>query len=130
MNKQPPPTLAILVPVFNEAEVLGRFYEQLSNILTTLPNPHWIYFIDDGSTDQTPEILKALAGGDETIRLITLSRNFGHQAALSCGIDHAEGDILITMDGDGQNPPEIIPEMLTLYQSGYDIVIGQRQPDS
>lgn len=130
MTDQQLPTLAILVPVFNEAEILREFYGDLTKVLSTLSNPHWIYFIDDGSTDQTPEILKTLAQEDQTVRVITLSRNFGHQAALSCGIDHAEGDILVTMDGDGQNPPELIPDMLALYQSGYDIVIGQRKPDT
>ncbi|MCB2213791.1 glycosyltransferase family 2 protein [bacterium] len=130
MTDQQLPTLAILVPVFNEAQILSEFHKELSDTLASIPNPYWIYFIDDGSTDRTPEILQTLAQKDDTIRVITLSRNFGHQAALSCGIDHAEGDILITMDGDGQNPPELIPEMLALYQSGYDIVIGQRQPES
>jgi dolichol-phosphate mannosyltransferase len=130
MNKRPLSTLDILVPVYNEAEILREFYQELTDVLKTLPYTHWIYFIDDGSTDQTPDILQALSQEDQSIRVITLSRNFGHQAALSCGIDHAEGDVLITMDGDGQNPPEVIPEMLALYRSGYDIVTGQRKQES
>ncbi len=130
MNKQPLSTIAIIVPVYNEAEILRTFYQQLTNVLATLPYTHWIYFIDDGSTDQTPEILQSLSQEDQSLRVITLSRNFGHQAALSCGIDYAQGDVIITMDGDGQNPPEVIPEMLSLYQSGYDIVIGQREQES
>ena len=121
---------SIIVPLFNESEILLTFYRQLKAVLASIPTPHLIYFIDDGSTDQTPEILATLAEQDDSIRIITFSRNFGHQAALSCGIDHVQGEVIITMDGDGQNPPEVIPEMLALYRSGYDIVIGQRKPET
>lgn len=129
MNNRSLSEIAIVVPLFNESEILRAFYQQLVDELVTVPFPHVIYFIDDGSTDQTPEILKELAERDNSIRIITFSRNFGHQAALSCGIDHAKGDVIITMDGDGQNPPEVISEMVALYQSGYDIVIGQRKQE-
>ena len=120
--------LTIVVPVFNETEVLEVFHQRLKSVLTVLDYPTNIYYIDDGSTDSTPDILNRMAQEDDTIRVITLSRNFGHQAALSCGIEYADADIIITMDGDGQNPPELIPEMLSLYQSGYDVVICQRKP--
>ena len=86
--------------------------------------------MNDGSTDHTGQILTSLSNQDSRIFILTLSRNFGHQAALTCGLDHAEGDIVVTMDGDEQNPPEVIPEMLALYQAGYDIVIGQRRHET
>ncbi len=129
MNDQSISEISIVIPIFNESEILSSFYQQLADVLATIPYPHVIYFIDDGSTDQTPEILEGLAKQDDTVRTITLSRNFGHQAALTCGIDNAKGDVIITMDGDGQNPPEVIPEMISLFQSGYDIVIGQREQE-
>jgi len=121
--------ISIVVPIFNETEILEEFHQRLKSVLNLLADPSEIYYIDDGSTDSTPEILERLAQKDETIRVITLSRNFGHQSALSCGIEYADGDVIITMDGDGQNPPELIPEMIRLYQSGYDIVICQRKQD-
>jgi dolichol-phosphate mannosyltransferase len=120
--------LSIVVPVFNEAEALEVFHQRLKSILTGLDISSNIYYIDDGSTDSTPDILNHLAQEDDSIRVITLSRNFGHQAALSCGIEYADGDVIITMDGDGQNPPELIPEMLSQYQAGYDVVVCQRKP--
>lgn len=85
--------------------------------------------MDDGSVDETSNLLTDLQKEDERVQVLTLSRNFGHQAALTCGLDHAIGDIVITMDGDGQNPPELIPEMLNLHAAGYEIVIAQRQED-
>ena len=120
--------ISIVVPIYNEAEILQTFNDRLKAVLNTLAYPSTIYYIDDGSLDDSPEILKHLALEDDTIRVITLSRNFGHQAALSCGLENADGDVIITMDGDGQNPPELIPEMLALYQSGNDVVICQRMP--
>ncbi|QRN82422.1 glycosyltransferase family 2 protein [Chloroflexota bacterium] len=127
MNIHTTSRISIVVPIFNEAEILEQFHHNLRSVLNELPNPANIYYIDDGSTDSTPEILYDLAQKDELIRVITLSRNFGHQAALSCGIESADGDAIITMDGDGQNPPELIPEMVKFFQAGYDIVICQRK---
>lgn len=127
MNQAMLPDVSIIIPIYNEAEILNAFHQQLTDNLGKLPNHIRIYYIDDGSKDDTPLILKNLSENEPRVFVLTLSRNFGHQAALTCGIDHAEGDVIITMDGDGQNPPEIIPEMLKLYDSGYDIVTAQRQ---
>ncbi|MFW5713892.1 MAG: glycosyltransferase family 2 protein [Brevefilum sp.] len=121
------PEISIVVPVYNESEIINDFHAQLAAVLDTLKNKSKIWYVDDGSDDGTAEVLAALADRDAQVRVLTLSRNFGHQAALTCGLDHAEGEVIITMDGDGQNPPEMIPEMLNLFQAGYDIVIGQRQ---
>lgn len=127
MTQNSYPILSVVIPLYNEAAVIRTFHQNLCSVLNQLKNTTIIYYIDDGSSDDTPDILASLAMEDERIQIFTLSRNFGHQSALTCGLDQAAGDVIITMDGDGQNPPELIPEMLALYQSGYDIVIGQRQ---
>jgi len=88
-----------------------------------------IFFVDDGSTDGTAEALKAVAESDDRVTVLTLSRNFGHQSALTAGLDAARGDFVISLDGDGQHPPEMIPEMIALYEQGYDIVQAQRIAD-
>ncbi len=129
MNTNTSPKISIVVPIYNEAEIVNQFHQDLKTALNGLSNPSNIFYIDDGSSDSTPEILADLAKNDRSVHVITLSRNFGHQAALSCGIESADGDAIITMDGDGQNPPELIPEMVQLFQSGYDIVICQRKQD-
>lgn len=122
----PHPSIAIVIPVFNEAEVLEQMHARLRAVIDSLPYRFLIYYVDDGSTDETPSILRALAAQDSRIRILTLSRNFGHQAALTAGLDHAEGDIVISLDADGQHPPELIPEMIQLILQGYDIVQTQR----
>lgn len=129
MNKKNALNVSIIIPIYNEAEIVESFYKSLRDTLERLPFSFKIFFIDDGSSDDTPIILSQLAQEDKDIRIVTLSRNFGHQAALSCGLAYADGDVIITMDGDGQNPPALIPEMLDLYQSGYDVVICQRKHD-
>ena len=89
-----------------------------------------IYYVDDGSVDETSNLLTDLQKEDERVQVLTLSRNFGHQAALTCGLDHAIGDIVITIDGDGQNPPELIPEMLNLHTAGYEDVYKRQEHES
>lgn len=118
--------VAVVVPLYNEQEALGLFHAQLRRAIDPLPYRFTITYVDDGSNDDTAARLEALAAEDERVRVVELSRNFGHQAALSAGIDRAQGDFVITLDGDGQHPPELIPEMLTLAQQGYDIVLTQR----
>ncbi len=120
------PSVAVVVPVFNEQAALPVFHPRLSEVLQALPNSYSITYVDDGSSDETPQILQTLAAGDPQVHVVHLSRNFGHQAALTAGLDHAEGDVVITLDGDGQHPPELIPEMLRLHAAGYDIIQTQR----
>ncbi len=120
----------IVIPVYNEAGVVEKGHERLVAVIDKLPYDFTIYYVNDGSTDTTPDSLAALAAADARVRIIELSRNFGHQAALTAGIDASSGDAVVTMDCDGQHPPEVIPQMLDLVSQGYDIVQGQRAEDA
>ena len=124
------PTIDFVVPVFNEQDSLPRFHKLLEE--TKLPDGYtrrYIY-VNDGSSDETATILKQLASADHRIRIIHLSRNFGHQAALSAGLDAVTADVVISMDGDGQHPPSLVPEMLRLFAAGYAVVQAQRIDDA
>jgi dolichol-phosphate mannosyltransferase len=116
----------IVVPVYNEEEAVVMFHEQLRQALAESPYCFRIYYINDGSKDSTQVALEAIAALDARVEVVELSRNFGHQSALTAGLDLADGDYVITMDGDGQHPPALIGEMLSLAQQGYDIVLTQR----
>ncbi|HLF73639.1 MAG TPA: glycosyltransferase family 2 protein [Anaerolineales bacterium] len=116
----------LVIPVFNEAGVVEQTYTKICETIASLPYRFKIYFVDDGSTDGTPESLAALAHKDGRVIVLELSRNFGHQAALTAGLDASDADFIISMDGDGQHPPEMIPEMIELFEQGYDIVQTQR----
>lgn len=120
--------ISIVVPVYNEEQALFAFHQRLMAVLNGLKQPCRVFYIDDGSSDRTPMVLFSLAE-DERITVVRLSRNFGHQAALTAGLDLADGDVVITMDGDGQHPPELIPVMLQKFRDGYDIVQMQRMDD-
>jgi dolichol-phosphate mannosyltransferase len=119
-------SLDVIVPMFNEEDILEKFHHQLCLVLCQLPYDITIYYINDGSRDQTGKILAELSQCDPRIVVVDLSRNFGQQAALTAGFDLCKGDVVICMDGDGQHPPDLIPQMINLYQQGYDIVITQR----
>jgi polyisoprenyl-phosphate glycosyltransferase len=119
-------TVDIIVPLYNEADGVDRFHRELTRMTGSLPGTVTIYYVNDGSSDGTGDALEAIAARDDRVVILELSRNFGHQAALSAGLDLAAGDVVITMDGDGQHPPDLIPEMLRLFQSGYDVVMAQR----
>ncbi len=119
-------TLAIVIPVYNEDAGLEKFHHSLVAVIDTLPQRIRVYYINDGSKDHTQEILSRMAEADSRITVVELSRNFGHQAALSAGLNLADCDVVISMDGDGQNPPALIPQMLKLHENGYDIVLMQR----
>lgn len=118
--------VSIVVPVFNEAGVIEQIHARIAAVVDALPYDVEIYYVDDGSSDATDAALRALAAQDARIHPLTLSRNFGHQAALTAGLDHAAGDVVISMDGDGQHPPEMLPQMVELVQQGYDVVQAQR----
>lgn len=121
--------VSLVIPLFNEESVISAFYAQLTATIDRLNYRFEILFIDDGSTDTTAQQITELQANDPRVRLLRLSRNFGHQAALTCGLDHALGEVVISLDGDGQNPPALIPEMLALYQAGYEIVTAKRNQD-
>lgn len=125
----PRPRVDIIIPVYNEEEAAACFHRQLQQALDSLPYDFTVIYVDDGSTDRTQPVLQQIAQEDARVVVIELSRNFGHQAALTAGLDAAEADFVITMDGDGQHPPEMIGEMVRLAQSGYDIVLTQREDE-
>ncbi len=116
------PFISIVVPAYNEEGCIDEMLSRLRAVLAPLPGSYELIFVNDGSTDRTLELLRAHAEDDERIRFVSFSRNFGHQRALSCGIDHARGDAVITLDGDLQHPPELIPTLIEHWQSGKDIV--------
>lgn len=117
--------LSVIIPVFNESGNIIPLTTKLNKVLNEYPNRQ-ILFIDDGSTDDTLQILRQLHQQDNRIQYISFSRNFGHQHALRCGIDHADGNCVISMDGDLQHPPDLIPKMIKKWQEGFDIVYTQR----
>ena len=116
--------LSVVVPMLNEASTAMTFYDRLSSALDGLD---WeLIVVDDGSDDQTPELLSDLAVSDERVRVIRFSRNFGHQAALTAGLDHAAGDVVVTIDADLQDPPELIPTLLERWREGAEVVHAVR----
>ena len=114
--------ISIVVPVYNEEENIEHFAKSVEAVMGQLPYAYEILFIDDGSRDRSREILCALGERDPHVQSIFLARNAGHQLALTCGTDHADGDAVITMDGDMQHPPELLPVLIAQWEAGYDIV--------
>lgn len=122
-----PPEISIVIPVMNEAENVDALHEELSLALRPLNRGYEIVFVDDGSSDGTPEKVAALGVEDPNVRLVRLRRNFGQTAAFSAGFDASRGDIVITMDGDRQNDPADIPRLVAELEAGYDMVCGWRR---
>jgi polyisoprenyl-phosphate glycosyltransferase len=119
--------LCVIVPCYNEQEVLRLFCAALRKALDSVADLEYrILFVDDGSGDKTLEILEALAAEDPRVKLCSFSRNFGHQVALSAGLDAADGDAVLFMDCDLQHPPELIPRMVGLWREGYEVVSAVR----
>jgi glycosyltransferase involved in cell wall biosynthesis len=114
--------ISIVVPVYNEQDNIEVFYQEVCKYMEPLPCQFEIIFVDDGSTDDSVMILNRITKLDTRVRALLLARNFGHQIALTCGLDFAEGDAVITMDGDMQHPPELLPQLLQKWEQGYDIV--------
>ena len=116
-------------PVHNEAEGIVEFHERTTKALQAIspPTDYELVFVDDGSTDGTPGLLRDICASDPRARLVTLSRNFGHQAAITAGVDHAAGDAVVVIDSDLQDPPEVIAEMVARWREGWQVVYGQRR---
>ena len=118
--------LSLVIPVFNEEAVLPLTLRQLRTVLSGMDCDYEIIFINDGSRDASLEILLREAAADIRIKAVSFSRNFGHQAAVTAGLDFATGDAVVVMDADLQDPPELLPKMVALYREGYDVVSPQR----
>lgn len=119
--------VSMVVPVFNETEVLGPFYERATRALAGLPGCDYeIVFVEDGSGDDSFRQLAAYAEKDPRVRVLKFSRNFGHQIAITAGIDHARGDCVVIIDADLQDPPEVIASMIDKWREGFDVVYGVR----
>ena len=114
--------ISIVVPVYNEEENIEHFAQSVAEVMESLPYAYEILFIDDGSRDRSREILRELGARDAHVQSIFLARNSGHQIALTCGTDHADGDAVVTMDGDMQHPPELLPVLLSKWEEGFEIV--------
>ncbi len=120
------PTLSVVVPVFNEAAVLAELQRRLQAVLAACAPDYEILFVDDGSSDESPAMLLAAAAADPRVRVLTFSRNFGHQPAVTAGIEHARGAAIVVMDADLQDPPEVIPELLAQWRAGFEVVSAVR----
>lgn len=114
--------LSVVVPVFNEQLNIEKFYEEATKAIQNLDMDYELIFVDDGSKDTTPLILSRLTEQDDHVRALILARNFGHQLAITCGMDYAQGDAIITMDGDMQHPPAMIPDLVQKWREGFDVV--------
>lgn len=122
--------VSVVVPAYNEATNLPALVERVTRVLATLPYEGELIVVDDGSRDDTGEVLDELCGRYPGLGVVRFSRNFGHQAALSAGLDHATGDAVILMDADLQHPPEAIPDLVHRWEEGFDIVQGAREADA
>lgn len=119
--------LSVVLPVYNEAQVLPALYQRLVAALDPLDEPFELLFVDDGSQDASVDQVLALRASDERVGLLALSRNFGHQTAITAGVQHARGDAVVVMDADLQDPPELVPALVARWRDGYDVVYAVRE---
>lgn len=120
-------TISIVVPVYNEEAVIDRFHEAVAAVLSTISYRVEILFVNDGSVDRSSEVLRSISVRDPRVRIIELSRNFGHQPAISAGMERAVGDAIIVMDADLQDPPSVIPLMVERWEAGFHVVHARRR---
>lgn len=119
--------LSVVVPFYNEEENVGELYRRLTEALNARNIPYVFYFVNDGSRDGTLDRLRALAASDRRVRVLSFSRNFGHQISISAGLAHADGDATVVMDSDLQDPPEVLPDLLARWSEGFDVVAAVRR---
>jgi glycosyltransferase involved in cell wall biosynthesis len=121
------PTLTLVLPIYNEEEVIPILHGRLQGFLGTLGVDVEVLFVNDGSKDKSLPLLRELAAKDTRYRVLSFSRNFGHQSAITAGVDYARGRAVVVMDADLQDPPEVVVEMLARWRDGYDVVYGKRR---
>ncbi len=120
--------ISLVIPMYDEEEVARQCYERVKKCLVSITDyEHEIIFINDGSKDDTFTILSEIAKNDPTVKVISFSRNFGHQASVVAGLQHISGEAIVILDADLQDPPELIPEMLSLWEQGYQVIYGKRK---
>ncbi len=119
--------VSVVVPIFNEQANLDTLVERLTTALQQAGESFEVVFVNDGSRDRTGEMLRGHNARDPRLKCIMLSRNFGHQVAVTCGLDHAQGDAVVVMDGDLQDPPEVLPGMIARWREGFDVVYAVRR---
>ncbi len=127
MTEREPCAISVVLPVFNEAAILGELYRRVKAVLESTGLPHEIIFVNDGSRDASWATILSLSTADRRVKAINLSRNFGHQLAITAGIDVSAGETVVVMDSDLQDPPELIPQMWVKYKEGFDVVYAQRR---
>ena len=127
MNRSKPPSISCVMPAFNEAQNLGIFVPQTLAILATLSTHIELIVVDDGSRDDTAQVMQRLCASHPEVVSIKLSRNFGKEPALTAGLDAAQGDVVILMDADGQHPSSLLPDMLQKWMQGADVVYAVRK---
>lgn len=122
------PKVSVVIPMYYEEEVAEECYKRVKNVLTSLKDyEHEILFVNDGSKDKTLEILESIAEKDKQVKVISFSRNFGHQCAVTAGLQYVTGDAIVVIDADLQDPPELIPDMLTLWKQGNEVIYAKRK---
>jgi glycosyltransferase involved in cell wall biosynthesis len=121
-----PIVCSIVIPMYNEEEVIKETYHRLKKVMDGTGESYELVFVNDGSRDKSAAIIAELALADSHVRLIDFSRNFGHQIAVTAGLDYAQGQAIVIIDADLQDPPEVIPQMLEKWREGFDVVYGKR----
>ncbi len=130
MLAQSRPVFSVVVPMYNEAEVIGEMHRRLAASMATLAAPWEAIYVNDGSRDASLPIVESLRQSDAHVAVLNLSRNFGKEIATTAGLDHARGDVVIVMDADLQDPPEVIPRLVAAWRAGYDMVYARRRKRS
>lgn len=121
------PIYSVIVPVYNEEDIVTETYNRLNAVMESMKESYELIFVNDGSRDETANIIAKLVSQDPCVRLINFARNFGHMPAITAGMEYAKGDAIIIIDADLQDPPEVLPDMAALWKQGYDVVYGKRK---
>ena len=120
MNK---PTFTVIAPIYNELESIPELYPRVRDVMDQTGNPWELVLVDDGSTDGSTELIRQLAENDERVRPVIFARNFGHQIAVTAGLDYSRGDAVVIIDADLQDPPEVILQLIEKWEEGYESVL-------